>query len=70
MPYDTVQEKAADQLLDSAGYSDTRATLRRTSEGNLSVTARQPLLRTKGESVLVALIGPSGEVLQREEFDV
>jgi hypothetical protein len=66
--YDTVQEKAADQLLDSHGYSG--GTLRVTPEGNLSVKARRPLLRTKGESFLVALIDPTGQVLQLEEFDV
>jgi hypothetical protein len=65
--YETVMEKAVDQLLDSHGYSGP-AMIRPVPEG-VEVLAERKVIRDKGGWRLVATVTHAGEVISKTEVD-
>jgi hypothetical protein len=65
--YETVMEKAVDQLLDSHGYSG-QAMIRRVPEG-VEVRAERRVVRDDGAWFLVAVVTHDGEVINKTEVD-
>lgn len=65
--FDTAQEKAVDELIDSHGYTD--ACLTPQDDGSVTVFAEKPALTWNGRWRLTARVGVNGEVTDVLERD-